>query len=134
MSLAVYLFLRRFRPGFQLDGALMTASAAGVIGFARAASMDMPLAAMFTIALLAWYGWYESSAKHYLAVFYVFLGLATLAKGPVAPFLAASIIIVFAAAAKNLTLVSRTLWLPGIVLFLAITLPWYVAVQISNPD
>ena len=28
MSIAVYLFLRRFRPGFQLDGALMTASAA----------------------------------------------------------------------------------------------------------
>ena len=93
MSIAVYLFLRRFRPAFQLDGALMTASAAGVIGFARAASMDMPLAAMFTIALLGWYGWYESGAKRYLALFYVFLGLATLAKGPVAPFLAASIII-----------------------------------------
>ncbi|PYV64687.1 MAG: dolichyl-phosphate-mannose--protein mannosyltransferase, partial [Acidobacteria bacterium] len=133
MSLAVYLFLRRFRPGFQLDGALMTASAAGVIGFARAASMDMPLAAMFTVALLAWYGWYESSAKHYLALFYVFLGVATLAKGPVAPFLAASIIIVFSAVAKNLRLVSRTLWLPGIVLFCAITLPWYIAVQIRNP-
>src|SRR5207237_10465392 len=108
--------------------------AAGVIGFARAASMDMPLAAMFTIALLAWYGWYETSAKTYLALFYVFLGLATLAKGPVAPFLAASIIIIFAAAAKNLRLGSRTLWIPGIVLFLAIALPWYVAVQISNPD
>jgi len=134
MSLAVYLFLRRFRPGFQLDGALMTASAAGVIGFARAASMDMPLAAMFTVALLAWYGWYESSAKHYLALFYVFLGVATLAKGPVAPFLAASIIIVFSAVAKNLRLVSRTLWLPGIVLFCAITLPWYIAVQIRNPE
>src|SRR6185312_13285551 len=55
---AVYLFLRRFRPGFQLDGALMTASASGVIGFARAASTDMPLAATFTIAMLAWYAWY----------------------------------------------------------------------------
>ena len=134
MSIAVYLFLRRFRPGFQLDGALMTASAAGVIGFARAASMDMSLAAMFTIALLAWYGWYESRANRYLALFYLFLGLATLAKGPVAPFLAASIIIVFAAAARNLRLVSRTIWVPGIVLFCAIALPWYVAVQISNPD
>jgi 4-amino-4-deoxy-L-arabinose transferase-like glycosyltransferase len=134
MSIAVYLFLRRFRPGFQLDGALMTASAVGVIGFARAASMDMPLAAMFTIALLAWYGWYESGAKHYLALFYIFLGFATLAKGPVAPFLAASVIIIFLAAAKNLRRVSRTLWIPGIALFCAITLPWYVAVQIRNPE
>jgi 4-amino-4-deoxy-L-arabinose transferase-like glycosyltransferase len=133
MSIAVYLFLRRFRPGFQLDGALMTASAAGVIGFARAASMDMSLAAMFTIALLAWYGWYESNEQRYLALFYLFLGLATLAKGPVAPFLAASIIIIFSLAARNLKLVSRTLWIPGIVLFCAITLPWYIVAQIKNP-
>ena len=134
MTVAVYLFLRRFRPRFQLDGALMTASAAGVIGFARAASMDMLLAAMFTIALLSWYGWYESGAKRYLALFYVFLGLATLAKGPVAPFLAVSIIIIFSAVAKSPGLVSRSLWIPGIVLFCAITLPWYIAVQIKNPD
>ena len=134
MTVAVYLFLRHFRPRFQLDGALMTASAAGVIGFARAASMDMPLAAMFTIALLGWCGWYESGAKRYLALFYIFLGLATLAKGPVAPFLAASIIIIFSLVAKNLQLVSRSLWIPGIVLFCAITLPWYIAVQIKNPD
>jgi 4-amino-4-deoxy-L-arabinose transferase-like glycosyltransferase len=134
MTVAVYLFLRHFRPRFQLDGALTTASAAGVIGFARAASMDMPLAAMFTIALLGWYGWYESGAKRYLALFYVFLGLATLAKGPVAPFLAASIIVIVSVVAKNLRLVSRSLWIPGIVLFCAITLPWYMAVQIENPD
>ncbi|OLB83733.1 MAG: hypothetical protein AUI17_07995 [Acidobacteriales bacterium 13_2_20CM_2_55_5] len=134
MSIAVYLFLRRFRPAFQLDGALMTASAAGVIGFARAASMDMPLAAMFTIALLGWYGWYESGAKRYLALFYVSLGLATLAKGPVAPFLAAAIIIIFAVIATHLILVVRTFWIPGIVLFCAITLPWYIAVQIKNPE
>jgi hypothetical protein len=98
MVVAVYLFLRRFRPGFQLDGALMTASASGVIGFARAASTDMPLAATFTIAMLAWYAWYESAGKRYLAMSYIFLGLAMLAKGPVAPFLAAVIVIVFATA------------------------------------
>ena len=99
MVVAVYLFLRRFRArAFQLDGALMTASASGVIGFARAASTDMPLAAMFTIAMLAWYAWYESAGKRYLALFYIFMGLAMLAKGPVAPFLAAVIVVIFAAA------------------------------------
>ena len=40
---SVYLFLRRFRPGSQLDGALIVAASAAVIGFARAASTDMPL-------------------------------------------------------------------------------------------
>src|SRR5712692_1946285 len=131
---AVYLFLRRFRPGFQLDGALMTASAAGVIGFARAASTDMPLAAMFTIALLAWFAWYESGSKRYLVLFNIFLGLATLAKGPVAPFLWAVIIAVFALAKGEYRLIRRTLWIPGVLLFCAVTLPWYVVVQMRNPD
>jgi len=59
---AVYLFLRRFRPGSEIDGALITASCAGTIGFARAAATDMPLAAMFAIALLGWYAWQKAGA------------------------------------------------------------------------
>jgi 4-amino-4-deoxy-L-arabinose transferase-like glycosyltransferase len=134
MVVAVYLFLRRFRPGFQLDGALMAASASGVIGFARAASMDMPLAAAFTIAMLAWYAWHESAGKRYLALFYIFMGLAALAKGPVAPFLAAVIVVIFAAAKADYRLITRTLWIPGIALFCLVALPWYVAVQLKNPE
>ena len=134
MVIAVYFFLRRFLSGFQLDGALMTASASGVIGFARAASTDMPLAAMFTIAMLAWYAWHESGSKRYLALFYIFLGLAMLAKGPVAPFLAAVIVALFAAAKKDYRLITGTLWIPGVALFCVVALPWYVAVQLRNPE
>ena len=134
MVVAVYLFLRRFRPGFQLDGSLMTASAGGVIGFARAASTDMPLAAMFTIAMLAWYAWYESDSRRYLAVSYIFLGLAALAKGPVALFFAVVIVVLFAAAKGEYRLIKRTLWIPGIALFCVVALPWYVAVQLRNPE
>jgi 4-amino-4-deoxy-L-arabinose transferase-like glycosyltransferase len=134
MVVAIFLFLKRFRPGFQLDGALMTASAAGVIGFARAASTDMPLAAMFTIALLAWYAWYESESHSYLALFYCFLAFGMLAKGPVALLLAALIIMIFAAAKSDYRLLWRTLWVPGILLFCALTLPWHIAVEIKNPE
>ena len=134
MVVAIYLFLKRFRPGFQLDSALMAASAAGIVAFARAASTDMPLAAMFTIALLAWYAWYESESRRYLALFYSFLALGMLAKGPVAPFLAALIIVIFAAAKGDYGLLLRTLWIPGILLFGALVLPWHIAVQIKNPE
>jgi 4-amino-4-deoxy-L-arabinose transferase-like glycosyltransferase len=139
MVVAVYFFLRRFRSdsrfvGFPLDGALMTASASGVIGFAHAAATDMPLAAMFTIAMLAWYAWHESSGKQYLAAFYIFMGLATLAKGPVAPFLAGVIVLIFAVAKGDYRLITRTLWIPGLALFCLVTLPWYVAVQLKNPE
>ena len=131
---AIYLFLRRFRPGSELDGALITASCAGVVGFAHAAATDMPLAAAFAIALLAWYAWYESRRQIYLAAFYIFLALGTLAKGPVAPALSAAIILLFVAVKRDWRAIPRTLWIPGIALYLAVMLPWYIAVQLRNPE
>ena len=53
MIAAIYFFLRRFRAGSEIDGALIAAGCAGIVGFARGASTDMPLAAMLSIALLA---------------------------------------------------------------------------------
>ena len=84
----IYLHLRRFRPGSQLDAALITASCAGIVGFARGASTDMQLAAPFCIGMLGWYAWYETDKKFWLFDLYFFVGVATLAKGPVAPVMA----------------------------------------------
>ncbi len=134
LVLAIYFFLRRFRRGFELDGALITAASAGVIGYARAASMDMALTATFAAGMLGWWAWRESEKKIYLAVFYGFMALAMLAKGPVAPFLAAMVIIFYAVALREPRLVLKTFWLPGIVLFSALALPWYFAVQARNPE
>ena len=134
MVLAIYAFLRRFRPGSELDGALITASSAGIIGYARAASMDMALTALFTGAMLAWWAWRERGKKIYLALFYGCTALGMLAKGPVAPFLAGAVIVVYAAAVKQFRWILKTLWLPGVLLFTAIALPWYVAVQMVNPE
>jgi 4-amino-4-deoxy-L-arabinose transferase-like glycosyltransferase len=134
LVLAVYFFLRRFRPGIELDGALMVASSAGIVGYARAASMDMALAAAFTIGMLGWWAWRESGKRIYLAVFYGFIALGSLAKGPVALFLPGAVILLYAAAAREWRLVVKTLWVPGIFLFCAIALPWYFAVQIRNPE
>ena len=134
MVMGIYIFLRRFRPGYHLDGALITASAAGMIGFARAAAMDMPLAAMLTLALLAWYAWYESGSRWFLALAYAFLALAALAKGPVAVVLAGGIVLIFAAAKADYRVIRQTLWIPGLLLFCAVALPWYIAVQLRNPE
>jgi len=134
LVLAVYFFLRRFRPGFELDGALIAASSAGIVGYARAASMDMALAAGFTIGMLGWWAWRESSQRIFLAIFYGFIALGTLAKGPIAFCLAAAVIVLYAAGAREFRLVLKTLWLPGILLFCAIAMPWFLAVQARNPE
>jgi 4-amino-4-deoxy-L-arabinose transferase-like glycosyltransferase len=134
LVLAVYFFLRRFRRGFELDGALITAASAGIVGYSRAASMDMALAAAFTVGMLGWWSWRESGRKIYLAVFYGFMALGMLAKGPVAPFLAAVVILLYAAAVRELRLVMKSFWVPGILLFCVIGLPWYFAVQSHHPE
>jgi 4-amino-4-deoxy-L-arabinose transferase-like glycosyltransferase len=134
LVIAIYLFFRKFRRGVEVDAALITASCASVIGYARAASMDMALAAAFAIAMLAWWGWRETGQRKYLVAFYIFMALGMLAKGPVAPFLAGIIVVLIAIVARELRLIAKTLWPPGVLLFCAITLPWYFAVQWKNPQ
>ena len=74
----------------QLDAALITASAAIVVGFGRSASTDMPLTAMFTVAMLAWYGWYSGGKRSWLLAFYFFMALATWRKDQSRSFSAAA--------------------------------------------
>jgi len=134
MIVTLYWFLLRFRRGAHLDGALAAASCAAVIGYARAASPDMPLTAALTLSLLAWYAWHETGAKVYLAVSYLFVALGTLAKGPVAPLLVVAIVVIFASAQRQYELIRRSLWLPGLLIFCLTALPWYVLVQLRNPE
>ncbi|MGA2990022.1 MAG: glycosyltransferase family 39 protein [Candidatus Korobacteraceae bacterium] len=143
--------------GMPLDAALITASSTLLLAMARAASTDMSLAAPFSIAMLCWYAWHESALslapapprpsedkdsirrgsdgrQWLLLVFYVAMALATLAKGPVAPGLAALILIVYCLAVRQPKLIAKTLWIPGILCFLAVALPWYIEVQLRNPQ
>jgi len=130
----IFLHMRRFRPGGHLNAALITASSVAVFSFARGASTDMQLAAPFCIGMLGWYAWYETGKKFWLFDLYFFGAAATLAKGPVAPFLALIIILLFAGLRREWSLLRRTIWLPGVLLYLVMVLPWYIAVQARNPD
>ena len=129
----IFLHMRRFRPGGQLDAALITASCVAIIGFARGASTDMQLAAPFCIGMLGWYAWYETGKKFWLFDLYFFGAAATLAKGPIAPFLALGIILLFLGLRKEWSALRRTIWIPGVLLYLVMVLPWYIAVQRENP-
>lgn len=133
LIILIFLHMRRFRPGGHLDAALITASCVGIVGFARGASTDMQLAAPFCIGMLGWYAWYETGKKFWLFDLYFFGAVATLAKGPVAPFLTFFIILLFVGLRREWSALRRTIWVPGILLYLVIVLPWYIAVQKKNP-
>jgi 4-amino-4-deoxy-L-arabinose transferase-like glycosyltransferase len=129
----IYFWTRRFRPGAQLDAAVMTCTTAFVFAFARAASMDIQLVAPVAIGLLAWWSFYETDHRGWLAIFYAAISIGVLAKGPVSAALAVMIIVVFLALRREWSEILRTLWWPGILIFLLIALPWYLAVQHANP-
>jgi hypothetical protein len=133
MAGLIYLHMRRFRPGGHVDAALITVACAAIIGFSRSASTDMQMAAPLAIGLLGWYAWYETGSKFWLYDIYFFTGLATLAKGPVAPFLALLIIAAFAFLRREWSILRRSFWWPGVVLYFAMVLPWFIAVQHQNP-
>jgi 4-amino-4-deoxy-L-arabinose transferase-like glycosyltransferase len=128
-----YLHMRRFRKGGHLDAALITAACVGLLGFSRGASTDMQLAAPLSMGLLGWYAWYETKSKFWLFDIYFFTAVATLAKGPVAPFLVLVIVGAFAALRREWWIFWKSLWWPGIALYFAIVLPWFIAVQHQNP-
>ena len=133
MAALIYLHMRRFRPGGHLDAAIITVACAGIMGFARGASTDMQMAAPLAIGLLGWYAWFETDSKFWLFDIYFFTGVATLAKGPVAPFLALVIVAAFALLRRDWSILWRSFWWPGALLYLAMVLPWFIAVQHQNP-
>ena len=134
LILLAFLHLRRFRPGGHLDAALIMVSSVGMVAFARGASTDMQLAAPFCAGMLGWYAWYETGKKFWLFDLYFFGAAATLAKGPVAPFMILGILCLFLGLRKEWSALKRTIWIPGILLYLAMVLPWYIAVQRRNPS
>lgn len=140
MVLFIYFVLGRIRPAPRVDAALMVASSALILGMARAASTDMVLSAPFAIAMLAWYA-YESQAAApsvlsplWLITANAALGVATLAKGPVAPFLAVLILAGYAILRRDYKVITRALWIPGLLVFVLVAAPWYLMVQHRTPE
>jgi 4-amino-4-deoxy-L-arabinose transferase-like glycosyltransferase len=107
-------------------GAVIFLTSMGAVAFGRSASTDMPMTACLTgtLAILGvaaaqdlegWKVW----------VGYLFLGLATLGKGPVAPLLVAGIGFLFWLLDDRGDFVRRWRILPGILITAAVTLPWF---------
>lgn len=110
------------------------------IVWARTGVSDMLLSSCMGVALLAFFlGYAQPDAPHrqsrWYLVFYLFSALAVLTKGPVGIVLPGLIIVMFLAYTGQLKSVLREMrLLRGGLLFLAITLPWYILVTIANGE
>jgi 4-amino-4-deoxy-L-arabinose transferase-like glycosyltransferase len=141
----VYLVGRqREDPVEGLFSCLILAASMLYFSLARAASTDMVFSAAMAVAWTALYFllfdrkglWRDSAASGprlgLLLVFYAFLGLAALAKGPAGFVLPLVSLAVFLGLTGRLRLAARFRPFTGVLVLLAVVLPWYGLCTLAN--
>ena len=122
----------RFGETVALLATIFLASSLGWIGFARAAAMDMLFAATLDLALLLLALWLWERKPLRLYGFYIFLGLATLAKGPLAVVLAGLVFLGYVATFRDWAALRTLLLSPALAVFFAVAGPWYALCYAVN--
>ena len=107
-------------------GCMLLASTAGWIGFSRAATMDMLLSSTLGAALVFLALWLWDNKPLHLAGFYGLLGVATLAKGPLAVVLAGLVALAYVVTFREWKQLKRLCWNPALLIYFAVAAPWYL--------
>ncbi len=132
-----YLFGRRmFGPKVGLlSGGILSTSLEYFI-LSQSVVHDISLAFFVLLALFSFYSGYkdERHRKGYFFLFYISLGFAVLAKGPVGVVLPVVIIGLFLVIQKRLEFLKEMGIGWGILIFLAVASPWYILISLKNRD
>ncbi len=110
--------------------ALIVMSCGFYIGMSRTVFTDMIFSVLILFSFTSFFWGYSQKEKKAagLLLFFVFAALATLAKGPLGLFIPALSVILFLALRSKIKFIlcKEALW--GALIFLAISLPWYIFV------
>jgi 4-amino-4-deoxy-L-arabinose transferase-like glycosyltransferase len=137
--LATYIISRHlYGRRCALISALILGTSAGFVLQSRIILTDMLLTFCLTAAMGAFIvaaqreGRRSRSLPWYL--FYLFCALATLAKGLIGMVFPAGIIFFYLLLSRRWKLLSEMRMTTGLMLFLAVAVPWFVAVSLRNPE
>jgi len=108
-----------------LTSATILLTSLGLAGFGRSASTDMPFTCFFTLAMAVLAAAVRKDIGMKALTAYVFLGLAILAKGPVALILAAGIGLSFWLLHERGGVLRRWHVAAGIIVAAAVSIPWF---------
>jgi 4-amino-4-deoxy-L-arabinose transferase-like glycosyltransferase len=105
-------------------------------GLSQVLTLDMPLTGLMTIGLGAfWFAFRDPRHRRlWVLVLYGTTGLAVLTKGPVAAVLNGGIILAFLLWRGEWAALRWVLSPIGVLLFVLVTLPWFVLVSRRNPE
>jgi 4-amino-4-deoxy-L-arabinose transferase-like glycosyltransferase len=95
---------------------------------------DMPLTFFLTLAMAAFYMGHTRRDKRWYLLFYVAMALGLLTKGLVAIVLPGGIIFWYVVFTRQWRTLLEVLYIPGIILFFVLSVPWFYLVCKANPD
>lgn len=132
--LALWLFVReRLDAPTATLAALLMALTLEVSIIARAATADALLNLFLAASFFDIYRWYLARERGTLLRVYLWMGLGFLTKGPVAVFFPLIVSFLFFFSERSSKDWMRAVFYPsGWALFLAVALPWYIAIYLDN--
>jgi 4-amino-4-deoxy-L-arabinose transferase-like glycosyltransferase len=141
-SAALFAMLTAFRlygSRAAITTFLITVSYVAVVAFGHYLTLDMALSAFLVMGIgslvIAHSGQAdESRTRNWMLFGWAALALATLTKGLVAVVLPAATVVVYSIWQRDWALWKKLHLFKGLLLFLAITAPWFVAVSMANPE
>ena len=118
-----------------LVAAVVMASSLMFFGAAAFVMTDMVMVLGTVLSMVAFHTCVTAATPRRRAGYLFFIGLAIglLAKGPVATVLTGLPIFLWLLAGRRWHLLGRLPWATGLLLMLALTLPWYLAAEIKTP-
>lgn len=133
--MGLYFMCRRWFPEtVSFNGALILATSFGFFALARIVTTDMLFSTFLLLTLLFFYGYYREGKTIFLYLFYACCGFATLAKGIGAVLLPGLAIVIFLVFERKLSFITRMRWFSGILVYCAITLPWFIAIALREKE
>jgi 4-amino-4-deoxy-L-arabinose transferase-like glycosyltransferase len=136
-SLLVWFLARRMSDNkTALRAGLIWVTSPLVIILARTVIFDMALTFFVTLAMASYWLAEAEDFKHPWrdAMFFAAMGIAAITKGPVGFLLPLLSVSAYLALRGRLRELRKLRWGLGVLVFLALALPWFVAVSVRNPD
>lgn len=134
-ALSLYLLSKKwFGQRIALLSSLILVSSFGFFAMARIVTTDMLFGVLLFAAILCFNAYYREGRESYRHLFYVWLALATLAKGPVALILVGGTILIYLLAEKRLSFLKDLLNPKDIFLYLLVAAPWFIVISLKEKE
>ena len=137
--LAFFVGRRVYGEAAGLRAAAVLAGCAMFAFMSQVATLDMGVSAFLSLSVFATLlaqrdETQERERRTWMLFAWASMALAVLSKGLIGVVLPAGTILLYALWQRDLTLPRRLHLVPGAVLFLALTAPWFIAVSAANPE